>query len=146
MKLCMLCMAEKKGKKGALALKLDISKAYDKVEWSFLKGMMIKLGFPQGWIDQIMSCVTTSSFSIHLNDKAYGNFKPARGIHQGDLLSPYLFLIFVEAFTSLLAREEENGQLHGVSIVGMPLLFLICFFFLLMTLPCFVKLNRRKCR
>ena len=129
MKLCMLCMAEKKGKKGALALKLDISKAYDKVEWSFLKGMMIKLGFPQGWIDQIMSCVTTSSFSIRLNDKAYGNFRPARGIHQGDLLSPYLFLIFVEAFTSLLAREEENGQLHGVSIVGMPLLFLICFFF-----------------
>ena len=116
MKLCMLCMAEKKGKKGALALKLDISKAYDKVEWSFLKGMMIKLGFPQGWIDQIMSCVTTSSFSIRLNDKAYGNFRPARGIHQGDLLSPYLFFIFVEAFTSLLAREEENGRLHGVSI------------------------------
>ena len=63
-----------------------------------------------------MSCVTTSSFSIRLNGKAYGNFRPTRGIRQGDLLSPYLFLICAKAFTSLLAREEENGRLHGVSI------------------------------
>ena len=70
----------KKGKKGALALKLDISKAYDRVEWSFLKGMMIKLGFPQGWIDQIMSCVTTASFSVRLNGKAYRNFRSTRGL------------------------------------------------------------------
>ena len=107
---------QKKGKKGALALKLDISKAYDKVEWSFFKGMMIKLGFLQGWIDQIMSCVTTSSFSVRLNGKAYGNFRPTRGIRQGDPLSPYLLLICAEAFTSLLAKEEENGRLHGMSI------------------------------
>ena len=83
---------------------------------SFLKGMMIKLGFPQWWIDRIMGCVTSSSFSIRLNGKAYGNFKPTRGVCQGDLLSPYLFFICVEAFTSLLAREEELGRLHGVSI------------------------------
>ena len=106
----------KKGKKGAIALKLDISKAYDRVEWSFLKGMMIKLGFPDGWIDRIMGCVTTSSFSVCLNGKAYGNFRPTRGLRQGDPLSPYLFLICAEAFTSLLTREEEVGQLHGVSI------------------------------
>lgn len=104
---------------------------------------MIKLGFLQGWIDRIMSCVTTSSFSVRLNGKAYGNFRPTKGIRQGDSLSPYLFLICAEAFTSLLAREKENGRLHGVSISQYPILFPICF--LLMTLSCFVKLNRRKC-
>ena len=63
-----------------------------------------------------MGCVTTSSFSVCLNGKAYGNFKPTRGLRQGDPLSPYLFFICAEAFTSLLAREEELGRLHGVSI------------------------------
>ena len=54
----------KKGKKGVLALKLGVSKAYDRVEWGFLKGMMIKLGFPEVWVDRVMSCVSTPSFSI----------------------------------------------------------------------------------
>lgn len=50
----MLCIAERKVKKGALALKLDISKAYNRVEWTFLKGMIDKLGFPELWTDHIM--------------------------------------------------------------------------------------------
>ena len=78
----------KKGKKGALALKLDVSKAYDRVEWGFLKGMMIKLGFPEVSVDRVMSCVSTPSFSVKINGKAYGNITPSRGIQQGDPLSP----------------------------------------------------------
>ena len=54
----------KKGKKGALALKLDVSKAYDRVKWDFLRGMMVRLGFLKEWIDTVMSCVTTPSFSV----------------------------------------------------------------------------------
>ena len=86
----------KKGKKGALALKLDVSKAYDRVEWAFLRGMMVRLGFPEDWINRVMSCVTTSSFSVRINGKAYGNIIPSREPCQGDPLSPYLFLLCVE--------------------------------------------------
>ena len=74
----------KKGKKGYMALKLDISKAYDQVEWLFLQNIMVKIGFPAGWIERVMSCVTTPSFSILVNGKPYGMIQPSRGIRQGD--------------------------------------------------------------
>nr|XP_023874458.1 uncharacterized protein LOC111987000 [Quercus suber] len=63
---------KKSGKKGSLALKLDVSKAYDQVEWEFLKGIMVKLGFPVIWIERVMCCVSTASFSVCINGKAYG--------------------------------------------------------------------------
>ena len=106
----------KTGKKGMLALKLDISKAYDRVEWAFLKKMMSKLGFPDVWIKRIMTCVSTPSFSVCINGKAFGNIKPTRGLRQGDPLSPYLFLLSSKGFTALLTKEEVEGRLHGVSI------------------------------
>ena len=79
---------KKKGKTGSLALKLDVNKAYDRVEWLFLQGVMQKLCFPERWIERVMTCATTTSFSILLNGKPYGNMLPTRGIRQGDPLSP----------------------------------------------------------
>ena len=70
-----------------------MSKTYDRVEWSFLKGMMIKLGFLEVWVDRVMRSVSTPSFSVRINGKAYGNVIPSKGLCQGDSLSPYLFLI-----------------------------------------------------
>ena len=67
-------------------------------------------------MDRVMSCVSTPSFSVRINGKAYGNITPPRGIRQGDPLSPYLFLICAEGFTSLLDRVEIEGRLHGVAL------------------------------
>ena len=108
--------SREKGKKGSLALKLDISKAYDRVEWHFLQGIMAKLGFLVTWINWVMGCITTPSFSILINGKPYGNIRPSRGICQGDPLSLYLFLLCAEDFTSLLAKAEMDRRIKGVSI------------------------------
>ena len=106
----------KKGKRGSLVLKLDISKAYDWVEWSFLKGIMIRMGFLEVWVDRVMCCVTTPTYSILINGKTYGNITPSRGLRQEDPLSPYLFLLCTEGFTSLLLKAEMEKQIQGVSI------------------------------
>ena len=60
-------------RRGSLALKLDISKAYDRDEWDFLKGTMTKLGLLGRWIDRVMSCVTSTSYFVCINGKAFGN-------------------------------------------------------------------------
>ena len=99
-----------------MALKLNISKTYNRVEWFFLKGIMSRLGLPEGWIDRVMSCVTTPSFFVSINGKTYCNILPSRKLRQGYFLSPYLFLLCAEGFSSLLARAEGEGRLHGVSI------------------------------
>ena len=78
--------------------------------------MMTKLGFPQFLINQVISCISTPSFSVHINGKSYGNIKPFRGFHQGDPLSPYLFLLCTEGFTSLLAKAELENSAHGVTV------------------------------
>ena len=83
---------------------------------NFLRGIMEKLGFPETWVDRVMGCVTISYFSILINGTPYGNISPSRGLRQRDPLSPYLFLLCIEGFTSLLQKAKMEGQIKGVSV------------------------------
>ncbi|KAH9799959.1 reverse transcriptase domain-containing protein [Citrus sinensis] len=112
---CLHKIRHSKGKRnGLVALKLDISKAYDRVEWSFVKATMLRLGFSSGWVDLVMRCITTASFSVLINGVAKGLIRPQRGLRQGCPLSPYLFILCAEVFSSLLMQAENQNLIHGV--------------------------------
>jgi hypothetical protein len=102
------------GKVGHVAVKLDMSKAYDRVEWRFLDEVMRRMGFARKWRELIMQCIQSVNFSVLINGQKSENFQPSRGIRQGDPLSPYLFIICAEALSNLLAQAENSGWLSGV--------------------------------
>ncbi|KAL0285142.1 UNVERIFIED_CONTAM: putative mitochondrial protein, partial [Sesamum angustifolium] len=104
------------GPNGRMALKLGVSKAYDKVEWSFMEQVMVKLGFSPSFIRLVMLCISSVSFSFMLSSKQFGSLIPERGVRQGDPLSPYLFLLCTESFSLLLQLAEREGRIQGVSV------------------------------
>ena len=104
------------GKIGEMALKLDTSKAYDRVEWACLKGIMEKLGIHRRMVEVVMRCVCTVTYSIRINGQPKGRIIPSRGLRQGDPLSPYLFLLCAEGLSGLLRQQVESGSIKGVAV------------------------------
>jgi ribonuclease HI len=109
-------LKNKKGKTGACAVKLDMAKAYDRVEWQYLRSIMIQLGFRVQWVDLIMKCVETVSLSVRVNGQFSDIFKPTRGIRQGDPISPYLFLLCAEGLSCMLKHTGPSFLAKGVRV------------------------------
>jgi hypothetical protein len=97
-----------------MAVKIDMSKAYDRVEWGFLDAVIRRLGFAPLWIKLVMICVSSTNYDVLVNGIPTGSIIPTRGIRQGDPISPYLFLMCTEALISLLSRADGTGVLEGV--------------------------------
>ncbi|XP_019092278.1 PREDICTED: uncharacterized protein LOC109129106 [Camelina sativa] len=93
------------------AIKIDISKAFDSVQWPFLRNVLTALDLPQEFVHWIMLCVKTASFSIQVNGELAGFFNNSRGLRQGCSLSPYLFVIVMDVLSRLL--DKEAGLTFG---------------------------------
>jgi hypothetical protein len=114
---CLHFMKRKRAKNlRCCALKLDMKKAYDHVEWDYLHAIMLRLGFHPLWVDMVMRLVTTVSFSVLLNGDHLESFVPSRGIRQGDPISPYLFLLAAEGLSCLLKSKIESLSLSGIKV------------------------------
>lgn len=102
-------MNKKKGKSGLFAMKLDLEKAYDRLEWTFIEHCLKNLHFSYDSIKLIMSCVASGDTSIQVNGARTTPFTPSRGIRQGDPLSPYIFIICFE-YLSMRIHEACNNK------------------------------------
>ena len=103
------------------ALKLEMSKAYDRVSWMFLTTVLRRFGFGEWWIDMTWRLVSNVWFSILFNGASIGFFKSMRGVRQGNPLSLALFIIGVEVLSRSLNKLLENQNFKCFSVLrGFP--------------------------
>jgi len=107
-------------KKPGMLLKLDLSKAFDKLSWKYIQKMLLAFGFSHTWTKWIINLISSPSFSVLLNGSPSTPFRSSRGIRQGDPLSPFLFVIMAEGLGWLMKAAVSSRKLKGISVHGLP--------------------------
>ncbi|KAL9683445.1 hypothetical protein QQ045_015267 [Rhodiola kirilowii] len=101
---------------------MDMNKAYDRMEWTFLEAMLVHLGFPASWIRLVLESIRSVKYKVRFNDLLIDLLAPERGLRQGDPLSPYLFLLCSEWLSGKIETEISSHSLKGVRVChGAPI-------------------------
>ena len=103
-----------------MAIKLDLQKAYDRVNWKFIQAILLHFGFNDTFTNWIIACISSVSFEVLVNGGKTASFKPSRGLRQGNPLSPYLFILGQEVLSRMLDYELrlKNINVIRTSIFG----------------------------
>lgn len=109
----LVCQSIVRGYSGAegssrCLIKMDLRKAYDTLSWEFIEAMLTKLNFLADFIQRIMVCVSSPRFSLMINGGTVGYFPSKRGVRQGDLISPYFFVLGIEYLFRNLFGLSQN--------------------------------------
>lgn len=124
----------REAKSGFTSLKHNMSKDYDWVKWNFLRVMMIKMVFVESWVNLIMKCVNSVSYSFLFNHWIIGTFNQERDLIQGVSLSPYLFVLCDQGLSSIYLKQHkiiclwEWGLLHLFQLCTSVFLQMIAWF------------------
>jgi len=105
----------RKGKSG-LCLKVDFEKAYDSVRWEYMYDMLGRMGFHCTWIKWISGCTESAIVSVLVNGSPIEEFRPTRGLRQGDPLAPFLFTVVAEGLAGLVRQASKINILSGLKI------------------------------
>jgi len=100
-------MSKMKGYKMFMSIKIDLEKAYDRLNWNFVENCLVECKFPPNLINIIHHCIISPTFKILWNSNKTEEFSPTRGIRQGDPLSPYLFVICMEKLYHIIDDQVE---------------------------------------
>lgn len=103
-------------KQRGFIIKLNIEKAFDKINWNFLLMVLRLKGFNNIWIDWIKGCISSVSYSILVNGKPHDYIKATRGIQQEGHLLPFLFMIVVDYLISLIIGTQRKNLIQDFTL------------------------------
>lgn len=103
-------MSKRKNKKGEMIVKIDLEKAYDHIDWDFLEDILKTVGIQPHILQVIRSCFSTTNMSILWNGTQLAGFKSSKGLRQGDPLSPYLFVLYMEVLGQQIQQAVDRKQ------------------------------------
>ena len=97
-------------------LKIDLAKAFDRLEWNFIVGALARKGLHSHFINLIHSCISSPTFSVVINGQPFARFRGNRGIRQGCPLSPYLFVLAINELSIALQEAMSANCLAGITL------------------------------
>eukprot|EP00253_Pinus_taeda_P011647 PITA_11647 len=100
-----------------MIMQLDIAKSYDKVNWIYIKKVLIAFGFHHNWVRWVMALVTSSNFAILVNGSPSEIFIPSRGLRLGDPLFPFLFILMMEGLGQSIKHANTMGKIKGLQLI-----------------------------